>query len=361
MLNLNIKKEDLEKLPLELAKTIPSNWYYEKDYLSLEKEAIFFRTWQYACSAKELKNKGDYKLITLLDENLIIINTGDNKFSGYYNVCKHRSGPLAYENGNCKNFKCKYHGWTYNLEGQLIGTPEFDKVENFEKSNFGLKSFKVDVWEDMIFYNLSEDEAISLAQTFDGIKERISPIDLKTKLFHTRIIYDVKCNWKVYADNYLEGYHLTQVHPELSDLLDYQNYVTEVFPYYSLQYSPFKSGENIYANSDDGQAFYYFVYPNFMLNILPNRLQTNLIVPISETQTKVIFDYYYDNIENIKMIQDDLDYSDIVQQQDIQICETVQKNLASKAYHQGRLSVKRELGVHHFQNLVRDSYNSSLS
>lgn len=360
-----IKKLDIQDFKIKdfnVSETLPSIIYRDIDFYNFEQKNIISKTWQYVCSVNEIKNKGDY-YISQVSNNPIIISRGeDEKIRAFYNVCSHRAGPIALKNGNCNVLKCKYHGWTYNHQGKLIGLPEFEGVENFDKNNFGLKPINIDIWENLIFINLS-NESEPLSEYIKGIKERISPINLSTKKFYKRIVYNINCNWKVYVDNYLEGYHLIQVHPELNDLLDYKNYITEAYKYYSLQYSPFKSGENIYTSNDNGEAFYYFIYPNLMLNILPNRLQTNLVIPESVNKTKVIFDYYYDDIESDlskKIINDDLEYSDIIQKQDIEICENVQLGLESNVYNKGRLSVKRELGLYHFQNLIRKDYFSTL-
>jgi len=350
----DFSENNLAKRPIELAETIPASWCTSPIFENYDNENIFSKTWQYVCSLDNLKNIGDYFLSNIANKPIIVIKTNEKEVKSFYNVCKHRAGPLALKNGNCKLFKCKYHGWSYDLDGNLIATPEFDKVENFSKKDYGLTEIQINVWENLIFVNLSKDIS-DLNQFFSGIKERIAPIDLKTKKFHSRVEYLVNCNWKVYIDNYLEGYHLVHVHPSLSNLLDYQQYTTEIFDYYSLQYSPFKEGENIYSASN-GEAFYYFVFPNFMLNILPNRLQTNHIIPLAYNKTKIVFDYYYDDFVDSKIIEEDLKSSDIIQLEDIEICEAVYKNLSSNVYEKGRFSVKRETGVHHFQNLLRDFY-----
>ena len=111
--------------------------------------------------------------------------------------------------------------------------------------------------------------------------------------------------------------------------------------------------------SGDGEAYYYFVFPNFMMNILPGRLQTNLVLPLAHARCRVIFDYYYDDVISPaarKRIEDDLDYSDKVQQEDIGICELVQRGLESIAYDKGRFSPDMEEGVYHFQSLLKNAY-----
>jgi len=145
----------------------------------------------------------------------------------------------------------------------------------------------------------------------------------------------------------------------LAKMLDYRNYVTEVEEFYSLQYSPFSDSgsDNIYK-TEDGEAFYYFIYPNMMLNILPGRLQTNVVIPVDQNQCIVEFYYYYNSPISDKMqaiIKEDIAYSEKIQQEDIEICEAVQRGLKSRAYNKGRFSVERELGVYHFQSLIKRS------
>ncbi len=163
--------------------------------------------------------------------------------------------------------------------------------------------------------------------------------------------YDIACNWKVYVDNFLEGYHLPYVHPGLSKVLDYRVYSTELFPWQSLQHSPLKANDGIYG---DGEAFYYFVYPNVMLNIMPGRLQVNRVLPAGPDRCRVEFDYYYapDSAARAR-IGRDREFSDEIQQEDIAICEAVQRGLASGHYEPGRLCPRRESGLWHFQNLLR--------
>ena len=160
----------------------------------------------------------------------------------------------------------------------------------------------------------------------------------------------------------MEGYHLPLVHPGLNKLLDYKAYTTELFDHYSLQFSPFKPGASIYSK-DNGEAYYYFIFPNMMLNILPNRLQVNLIVPLDANHCRVIFDYYYTDLESEatkKLIAEDLIYSDEIQKEDIDICLRVQKNLETGLYTKGRFSPKRESGVWHFQALYKKYLNHYL-
>lgn len=351
-----INPDDLTQKPIEQAETIPSDWYTDPGFLTIEENSVFKKNWQLACHQSQIPDPGDSICRTVAGNPVIIVRDQSGEIRAFYNVCRHRGGPLAVKSGTTTVLQCKYHGWTYLMDGSLRGVPQFDRVELFDKKDFGLKPIRTEMWQGLVFISLDE-EAVSAEQILKDIPERIEPIRLDEMHYHTTTVDLIDCNWKVYVDNYLEGYHIPIVHPELAGLLDYRNYITEISEYYSLQYSPFSSSsaDNPY-NAEDGQAFYYFIYPNIMLNILPGRLQTNIIEPVGHGRCRVIFDFFYTNPKmaaDMGTIKSDLEYSAKIQQEDIEICEAVQVGLRSDIYDKGRFSVKRELGVWHFQTLLK--------
>jgi choline monooxygenase len=358
----DIPAEQLARVPVERSETLPSAWYTDPRFADADREWIFARTWQGIAHAAQVARAGEYAVGNIAGEPVIVVRGKDMVLRAFYNVCRHRGGPLALADGCANALQCKYHGWTYMLDGTLRGVPAMDRTELFDKRDFGLVPIGVAEWEGLVFVNL-DPGAPPLDQYVAGIGERIAPIRLGALHFARRVDYEVKCNWKVYVDNYLEGYHVPYVHPELAKLYDYQRYVTTVHPWYSLQHSPL-TGDNLYSRDGGGEAFYYCVFPNFMLNILPGRLQTNLVLPEGPDRCRVIFQYFYDDVSSPwaeARIAEDLQYSDAVQQEDIEICERVQQGLSSRAYDRGRFSVKYEEGVHHFQQLVKDAYRAGIS
>jgi choline monooxygenase len=359
-----IDPDDFHQKPIEKAETIPSSWYTATGMQDLEKEGIFSKEWQLAGHESELPNPGSSLCKSIAGNPILIFRDHQNAIRAYFNVCKHRGGPVDVKKGTTTVLQCQYHGWTYLPDGSLRGVPQWDRVDLFDKKDFGLTPVHFEIWQGLIFVNISENPH-PIDDVLKGISDRISPICLKPFSFHSKVAYPIACNWKVYADNYLEGYHIPIVHPELAKLLDYRNYVTEADEYYSLQYSPFSDpGSNNLYNAEEGEAYYYFIYPNIMLNILPGRLQTNIITPVDQDHCTVEFYYYYlnpDQPETRMMIEDDIRYSEKIQQEDIEICEAVQRGLHSRAYDRGRFSVKRELGVYHFQSLVKRSLKKHLT
>jgi len=357
----DLSDETLRSVPLERAETIPSSWYIDTRFHEFDREAIFAQTWQGVGHVGQAQRPGDRFPATVAGNPIVVVRDNGGTLRAFYNVCRHRSGPLATCPGNASMLQCGYHGWTYRLDGSLRGLPNFDRVELFDRGDYGLVPIHVETWQGLIFVNLAPNPE-PLAEAIDGIVERIAPISLETKTFVRRVEYTVDCNWKVYVDNYLEGYHVPLVHPELMTMLEYNNYVTETFPRYSLQYSPLDAGTTLYGTAG-GEAFYYFLFPNFMLNILPGRLQTNLVVPLAAERTLVVFDYFYDDVESpeaLRIIEDDISCSDRIQREDIEICEHVQRGLRSWAYDRGRFSVACEEGVHHFQTMLKEAYRREI-
>jgi choline monooxygenase len=347
--------DDLKILPLDQASALAAAYYVDPAAAVAEREQVFSRSWQLAARAADLTGAGDHVVCEIADTPLIIVRGADGVLRALHNVCRHRAGPLAIENGRgAKNLRCRYHGWTYALDGSLRAAPEMSEACDFDVSAIRLTAARVHEWQGLVFVAL-DDDTPPFDAVYGGIAERIAPVDLSAMTFHSRVEYEVGCNWKVYIDNFLEGYHLPHVHPGLSKVLDYRSYDTELFEWYSLQHSPLRDAGDVYG---DGDAWYFFVYPNIMLNIMPARLQTNVVLPLGLDRCKVVFDYYFSG-DGTARSGSDMEFSDEIQQEDIDICEQVQKGLLSGGYVPGRLSPKREAGVWHFQNLLRRAYRRS--
>jgi choline monooxygenase len=291
----------------------------------------------------------------------VVARGTDSELRVFSNVCRHRAGPVASGAGRRSSLQCGYHGWTYTLAGQILRTPEFDGVECFEKEKYCLPQFRVAEWQGLIFVNL-DPQALTLQEMLGDLPQRIAHRDLTAMQFTVRKEWYLDCNWKVYVDNYLEGYHIPLVHPALNRELDYQRYQVETMRYYSIQHSPIKAeARRLTAGAGSDEAQYFWVFPNLMLNVYPDNFSTNLIVPISATRTLTIFEWYFMSPKRAEIaaeIERVVEFSDEVQLEDIAICESVQRGLASRFYCNGRYSVKRENGLHHFHGLMADFLNT---
>lgn len=339
---------------LETATALPARHYVGQAMLDLDQRAVFARSWQLVAHQGLLAEPGDHVVEQVGHVPVIVVRGADGVLRAFPNVCRHRAGPLALCNGKgARALHCKYHGWSYTLDGQLRSAPEMQGAKDFDVSSIRLPPLRVAEWQGLVFVALSDDVP-PFEAVYGDIAARIAPIDLSAMRFLRRDSYDIDCDWKVYVDNFLEGYHLPHVHPGLSKVLDYRAYDTELLPWKSLQHSPLRNSAEIYG---EGEAFYYFVYPNVMLNIMPGRLQTNRILPLGPGRCRVEFDYYYaQDAAAQARIGNDQAFSDEVQQEDIDICVAVQKGLASGTYEAGRLCPKRESGVWHFHQQLRAAY-----
>ncbi len=339
---------------LETASALNPDYYVDPRWSEFERAHIFAPSWQYVGHVSDLAAAGDHNIAEVAGQPLIIVRQTDGSVQTFHNVCRHRAGPLATCNGKgATRLRCAYHGWQYGLDGRLLATPEMGEAEAFDKSTIALPRVPTQIWQGLIFVALDE-AAPPLEAVMAGIAERILPNDLARLKLHRHLVYEVACNWKVYVDNYVEGYHLPYVHPALTQTVDYSEYHSELGHYYSLQSSPIRDVDGPYG---DGMAYYYFIYPNLMLNIVPGRLQLNRVVPTGQNSCTVDFDFYYsDDPAVIARAADDYAFTDIVQKEDAAICAHVQRGLTSGSYVPGRLSPKREAGVWHFQNLLRQAY-----
>lgn len=348
------------------AKTMPARWYTDSAFLELEKEKIFWKTWQPVGRVEDVQRIGDFFTCELVGEPLVITRNLDGDLRAFFNVCQHRAAIVAQGKGNRKSMQCKYHGWTYDLNGKLMRAPEFEGVKNWEKDAVCLQKIQVEAWGAWIFVNLDPDAA-PMSSIYGNIHKEISKsgFNLDSMKLVERRDYLINCNWKVYVDNYLEGYHLPIAHPGLFRELDYDKYRVEEFRYYSKQHAPIRDVDSAdvrdrrYVRSGEGEAdaLYYWIFPNVMLNVYLDNTSINIIIPIGHDKTLTIFEWYFEapgTGAGWESMQQIIAFSDEIQQEDIEICEWVQRGLQSRAYTQGRFSALRENGVHHFQKLVHE-------
>ena len=344
------------------ASTIPARCYVDPVFLALEEEKVFARTWQLVGRAEQLRESGEFVTAEIGRESIVVLRDGET-LRGYHNICLHRAGPVAQGCGRRQTLQCRYHGWTYRLDGTLLRAPEMEEADGFRPEDFRLLPVQVATWGPLVFANL-DLKAPPLLHFLDGIPERARRFRADEMRFVLRKAWDVACNWKVYVDNYLEGYHLPVVHPGLHKELDYDQYRVEPHRYWSLQHAPLRAAahgaaDRVYVPTDgDDDAQYYWLFPNVMLNVYQGQMQTNVVLPRGQDRCEVVFEWFAADPPAdaatdptwTKLVA----FSDRIQDEDIEVCEQVQRNLRSRAYDRGRYSPTRENGVHHFHGLLHE-------
>src|SRR6202451_1784571 len=356
-----------DEAQLAEASTIPAPWYVDPRIAELERLNVFGRTWQLVARTDQLQKPGEFVSTTLAGEPIIVVRGSDNVLRAFFNVCRHHAAAVVTQPcGQTNLLHCPYHGWNYGLDGSLKGMPEFEGVRNFDRSQNGLVPIRVDTWECFVFVNL-DPAAEPLREFLGGLVPRVVPLAI-SKLHHfDRKVYTTACNWKVFVDNFLDGgYHVPHLHKGLSSVLDYKQYTIENEDRYCLQSSPMVSSSEDAATGSTrkgDRAWYFWQYPNLMINCYEGYMDTNLVIPIDVDHCRVIFDFYFADIGETsrEYNEQSVNVGNRVQEEDLGICEDVQRGLKSRAYRAGRLSVRREAGEQLFHRLLAADLKGGLT
>lgn len=344
-------------LPLEKASTIPAGWYLKPEIYESERAKIFRPSWIQVGRTDQVEKPGSFFTANVAGEPVVVCRDKVGALHAFTNVCRHRAARVVpLESGTASFFQCRYHGWTYDLQGNLKGTPEFDGVLEFTKEKNCLPKWKVATWGRLVFVTLNDSPG-ELRDWLSPLPEQTERLGLERLKFVRRQTYDLECNWKLFVDNYLDGgYHVNTIHPSLAGVLDYSQYRTETYGLTSCQSSPLKAGDAEITQVRKGdRAYYWWIYPNLMMNLYEGVMDTNTVYPLGPDKCRVVFDYYFENTEGEeakKFIEGSCEVAHQVQLEDLTICEEVHRGLASRTYSTGRFSVKREKAGYHFHQLL---------
>lgn len=345
------------------AKTIDTLYYKSEAYLQKSKESIFAASWQFIGDSDRVAEANSaYPFILLesyLNEPLLLTNDKEGNVRCMSNVCTHRGNLLVYESCKLKQIGCKYHGRQFSLDGKFLSMPQFKEVENFPCEDDDLHQLKLFKWGKLLFTTLNPKVP---AEAFLGeMINRIEWFPMDKLKFRADLSkdYNVQASWALYCENYLEGFHIPFVHPELNAVLDFGEYTTEVFKYSNLQLGIARKDEPCFdlpsTSPDFGKnvaAYYFWVFPNMMFNFYPWGLSVNVVQPISVSECKVSF-YTYVSDES-KLNTGAGNGLDTTEHQDEEVVENVQKGIRSRFYKHGRYSVTQEKGTHHFHSLIAE-------
>ncbi|MFO0878682.1 MAG: SRPBCC family protein [Gemmataceae bacterium] len=347
-------------LPLAQARTIPASWYFSGVLYRAECERIFGNSWLVVGRADQVAGPGQFFTAEVAGEPIVVVRDREGQLHAFHNVCRHRAARVMNEaEGTCSRLRCRYHGWTYDLTGKLRGTPEFDGVANFCREEHGLVPLAVGVGGPFVWIHAGPAHS-TLDHWLEPLARRAWFARLNGLQWVARRNYQIACNWKVYVDNYLDGgYHVNTVHPGLASVLDYSRYRSEIDGHTSVQISPLETNSDSVASVRQGaEAYYAWIFPNFMVNLYEGVLDTNLVLPEGPDACRVIFDFYFADSQSPgarEYIDRSIAVAEQVQREDMEICEEVQKGLRSRSFDTGRFSVRRESTGYHFHQLLAHS------
>src|SRR5665213_3248710 len=289
------------------AKTINADFYSSKEVFEQCKEKIFATSWQFIGSDDLVKENGDVYPFTLLknylDEPLLLTRDNNGAINLLSNVCTHRGNLVAGKACKLNNLKCGYHGRKFSLEGKFISMPEFKEVENFPTKDDDLPKLNLFKWGKWLFTSINPKYPNELF--FKDMMQRVSWMPLNKFKFEPGLsrVFNIKANWALYCENYLEGFHIPFVHADLNAVIDFGEYATELFfPYSSLQLGLAKNNDDCFDlppdSPDHGKnvaAYYFWVFPNMMFNFYPWGLSVNVVEPVAVSECRVsFFSYVWD-------------------------------------------------------------------
>ena len=325
--------------------TLPAALYGGDEQFRLERRGAFAASWLYVAHVSELVGTGAYVARVCAGYPVVLARSADGSIAGFHNVCPHRAGPLVHDGcGRTTAFVCRYHGWAFELDGALRAARDFGGPAPQGCTLFALRA---EVWRGFVFVNVG-GEAPPLAEALGGFAEETEGFDLEAFVPAGEWHHDLECNWKTYAENYLEGYHIPIVHKELARSIEVRTYEVVARDDWCLHRADAKDGTVL-----DGR--WLWRWPNLALNLYRDSMNLEQFVPLGPSATRVEYRYFS---RDGTLDEEVSRLSKLLLMEDAAICEAVQRNLNAGVYERGVLSEKHEQGVARFQQLVRDATGS---
>ena len=347
------------------ARTLPGRYYTTPEVFAEEQERIFARHWICVGREASLAAPGDYFVVELAGESIIVLRDQSGARRAYYNVCRHRGTRLceAAHGSFSGSIQCPYHAWTYALDGHLLGAPHMNDVPGFEKRDYPLHSAALGTWDGFVFVSIA-DEPEPFDRAFEPLAGRFARYALATLTTVRRIEYDVRANWKLILQNYNECLHCPTIHPELNQKLPYTSGANDLTegpflggsmdikaPYESATMSgrfcalPLDGRTGGRADGQN-QAFYYSLFPSMMLSMHPDYATYYMVQPLAADRSRVICEWMvHPDAPDAPgyNIQDAEEFWDRTNRQDWHICEQSQLGVSSKVYRPGPYSPRESI------------------
>jgi Rieske 2Fe-2S family protein len=354
---------------MTLERTLPREAYFAEAVWQREKERIFGREWVCAGRAEEVPDAGDYLVLDVTGESVLVVRTRTGALRAFFNVCRHRGcrlvldapaktvqAPIPAPAGHfASGIRCPYHAWTYTLEGELRTAPFLEDDGEFRREDFSLWPIGLETWGGFLFLNLSPLEAAadgrSLLHQLGPVPERLRRYPLADLRTARRIVYEVGANWKVMLENYNECYHCAGVHPELCKVvpafkhkggseLDWERGIPHRDGAWTFTHSG-TTGRAPFAGLNDDEKIRHkgeLIYPNFLLSLSADHVAAFTVWPEGPERTTIICDFLFHPDEMARPDfdpSDAVEFWDLVNRQDWRICEGVQAGMRARVFEHG--------------------------
>jgi Rieske 2Fe-2S family protein len=341
-----------------MERTLHCDFYTSEDIFRREQERIFYREWFCGGRDADLRDEGDYLVLDVAGESILVVRTRGGSLAGHYNVCRHRGSRLVPENAQGSfhgTIRCPYHSWTYSLEGHLRTAPFLEESDGLDKTSHSLFPVGVQSWGGFFFVNLTPEEATArgypLPSQLGAVPDRLCRYPLDQLRSGKRLVYQVAANWKVLLENYNECYHCGPVHPELCRLvpafkqrggsqLDWDRGI----PHREGAWTFTETGTSIrqpFADLNPDEQVRHkgeLIYPNLMISLSADHVTAYTVWPRDAQHTTIICDFLFHPTELERPDFDAADavtFWDRVNRQDWAVCESVQRGMRSRMFQQG--------------------------
>jgi Rieske 2Fe-2S family protein len=358
------------------ASLLPPRVYHDPDIYAYEQEAWFASGWVCVGREEDAAEPGAYFLTGIAGESLIVVRGKDRQLRAFYNVCRHRGSTLVTEPcGKLIRFQCPYHAWIYDLDGKLHTPRHTGQLIDFDPADFGLVPVRLATWQGLAFLNLENNER-TLAEYLDDLPDWFTRFDLGGLRRVRQIDYDVRANWKAIIENYEECYHCPGVHPQLNKITPYNlgewlpsrgpwhgSWMPVVGDYETLSMDGVMLGHGRdllpgMTSEDEKRVYYFVVWPNLLISLHPDYLMTHRLVPLEPGRTLIACEWFFAPEQIARPgfdPRDAIEFWDLTNRQDWEVCELQQQGTRSRAFTPGRYSAI-ESGPHAFDAMVADRY-----
>ena len=362
-----------DQVSQSLLRTLPGSAYSSPEVFAAEQEKMFEAMWVCVLRAGELPKPGDFRTVQVGRENVIVSRNRKGRLRAFFNVCRHRGARVCVEDSGSgkRSFQCAYHAWTYDLDGRLIAAPNLTKMPDVGREEYGLHTVHLREWLGYVWVCVAdeapsfEDTVMGAVRTRLGDLESIDHYAVETLEVGRRITYDVKANWKLIVENFMECYHCATIHPELTEVLPEfaDGLAAQYFVGHGAEFGEGIMGFTVDGSeglttipgvTDEQDRRYYAVTirPNVFVNLVPDHVIFHRMYPVAPERTIVECDWLYlpEVVASGADLTKSVELFDLVNRQDFEACEMCQAATDSKKYADGGVLTPSEHHIADFQS-----------
>jgi choline monooxygenase len=360
-------------MPTEDGSTLPNAAYSSTAFFQQEQDTVFRNTWVFAAFVHQFDNIGDMIPIEVCGQPVVLVRGNDSKIRAFHNVCRHRGAKLIDEAKSARRtLVCPNHSWSYDLEGKLLVRPHFyggDQHDNNKADchRADLVEIRCETWHDWAFVNLS-GEAGDFSQHLKPITDRLSDYEFSSLGFAQSLEFDIRANWKLAIENFIEPYHVFSCHPWLNSFVGMAERVPPMFDHHVL-YCGYEFKQTDPARGEGLPYFpnlpeekkkrgdWYVLFPNFAFEIFPDQVDVFIATPLAPDHCRETIALYFigegaDHDRYAEARNHVIQNWHDLNKEDIGIIERMQAGRASDGFDGGVLSPYWDPVQQHFARLV---------